>query len=414
MPRSGPPSTIRSPRVPTPTSTSSCALRSRKRRCCRPWLVRSMKSIPGIGTMNEMTMASKPNQSPSAYIHLSSAWLVGGFAFVALLLGVVGLYGVIAYSVGRRTREIGVRMALGAQRKSVYQLILMEAAWLTGIGIVAGLFCAVGAATLIRGLLFGVRSWDAATLAAVACVLQSLPCWPATSPRAEQHRSIRWKRCGTSKGHDAMHGLVQDVRYAGRQLLKSPGFAGLTIVIVAVGIGAATAMFSLVDRILFRSLPYPDDEQLVSVGVVAPIIDGEFLFASNYLDWRERQTAFTNLTSAAGVNDCDLTDGQPVRVACAAVASTFLPTFSIQPLLGRNFTREEDQPKSPRVALLTYNFVAGPVRRRPKCGWQGDVRRWPSRRRSLECFRMISNIPRSPTPIWLSRKRSMNRLCNGT
>jgi ABC-type antimicrobial peptide transport system permease subunit len=97
--------------------------------------------------------------------------LVGGFASVALLLGVVGLYGVIAYSVGRRTREIGVRMALGAQRKSVYQLILLEAAWLIGIGIIVGLFCAVGAATLIRGLLFGVRSWDAVTLAAVAITL---------------------------------------------------------------------------------------------------------------------------------------------------------------------------------------------------------------------------------------------------
>lgn len=125
----------------------------------------------GLGAMNEMTMANKINQSPSAYIHRSSAWLVGGFAIVALLLGVVGLYGVIAYSVGRRTREIGVRMALGAQRKSVYQLIMLEAAWLTGIGIAAGLFCSVGAATLIRGLLFGVRSWDAATLAAVAFVL---------------------------------------------------------------------------------------------------------------------------------------------------------------------------------------------------------------------------------------------------
>lgn len=137
-----------------------------------PALVAAIHEVdPGMGTMNEMTMASKINQSPSAYIHRSSAWLVGGFAFIALLLGVVGLYGVIAYSVGRRTREIGVRMALGAQRKSVYQLILLEAALLTGIGIVAGLFCAVGAATLIRGLLFGVRSWDAATLAAVACVL---------------------------------------------------------------------------------------------------------------------------------------------------------------------------------------------------------------------------------------------------
>jgi predicted permease len=137
-----------------------------------PAMVAAIHEVdPGIGTMNEMTMASKINQSPSAYIHRSSARLVGGFASAALLLGVVGLYGVIAYSVGRRTREIGVRMALGAQRKSVYQLIMLEAAWLIGIGIAAGLFCAVGAATLIRGLLFGVRSWDAATLVAVACVL---------------------------------------------------------------------------------------------------------------------------------------------------------------------------------------------------------------------------------------------------
>jgi predicted permease len=137
-----------------------------------PAMVAAIHEVdPGIGTMNEMTFAAKINQSPSAYLHRSSAWLVGGFAVVALLLGVIGLYGVIAYSVGRRTREIGVRMALGAQRKSVYQLILREAAWLVGIGIAAGLFCSVGAATLIRGLLFGVRSWDVETLAAVACVL---------------------------------------------------------------------------------------------------------------------------------------------------------------------------------------------------------------------------------------------------
>jgi predicted permease len=153
-----------------------------------------------------------------------------------------------------------------------------------------------------------------------------------------------------------MTGLLQDLRYTARQFRKSPGFAALTVFTVAVGIGAATAMFSLVDRILFHSLPYPHDEELVSIGVVAPIIDGEFLFAANYLDWREHQSAFTNFTSSSGVTDCDLTDGQPVRVACAAVASTFLPTFSIHPVLGRNFTRDEDQPKSPRVALLTYHL----------------------------------------------------------
>jgi putative ABC transport system permease protein len=153
-----------------------------------------------------------------------------------------------------------------------------------------------------------------------------------------------------------MNSLFQDVRYALRQLRKSPGFATVAILTLALGIGATTAMFSLVDRILFRSLPYPHDNELVSVGVIAPIIDGEFLFAANYLGWREHQTPFAHFTSSTGVNDCDITDEHPVRVACASVASTFLPTFGIQPVLGRNFTSEEDRPNEPRVALLAYRL----------------------------------------------------------
>jgi macrolide transport system ATP-binding/permease protein len=81
------------------------------------------------------------------------------------------LYGVIAYSVSQRTREIGVRMALGAQRASVYQLVMSEAGWLTGVGILAGLLCSVGAAALMRKLLFGVQAWDFSTLLAVSFVL---------------------------------------------------------------------------------------------------------------------------------------------------------------------------------------------------------------------------------------------------
>lgn len=126
---------------------------------------------PGIGTMNEATMMQRINESETAYLHRSSAWLVGGFAALALILGVVGLYGVIAYSVSQRTREIGVRMALGAQRRSVYELILKEAGWLTAVGIVAGLLCSIAAATLMRRLLFGIHTWDLSTLATVAIVL---------------------------------------------------------------------------------------------------------------------------------------------------------------------------------------------------------------------------------------------------
>jgi putative ABC transport system permease protein len=153
-----------------------------------------------------------------------------------------------------------------------------------------------------------------------------------------------------------MSGLFHDLRYALRQLRLNPGFTAVAVLTLALGIGATTAMFSLVDRILFRSLPYPQEHELVSVGVIAPIIDGEFLFAANYLGWRDHQTPFADFTSSTGVSDCDLTDEAPVRVTCASVASTFLPTFGIQPLLGRNFTREEDQPTAPPVALLTYGL----------------------------------------------------------
>jgi len=104
-------------------------------------------------------------------LHRFSAWLVSGFAAIALVLAVVGLYGVIAYSVSQRTREIGVRMALGAQRSSVYKLVMGQAGWLTLAGLAIGLVCSVGAALLIRSLLFGVRAWDMMTLAWVAVLL---------------------------------------------------------------------------------------------------------------------------------------------------------------------------------------------------------------------------------------------------
>jgi macrolide transport system ATP-binding/permease protein len=81
------------------------------------------------------------------------------------------LYGVVAYSVSQRTREIGVRMALGAQRSAILRLVLKEAGWLTGMGIITGLTCSVAAAHLMRSLLFNVHAWDFSTLVGVAAVL---------------------------------------------------------------------------------------------------------------------------------------------------------------------------------------------------------------------------------------------------
>ena len=135
-------------------------------------LEQTVRSVdPGFLIFDTETMDDRIQNSQSAYLHRSSAWLVGGFAATALLLGVVGLYGVIAYSVSQRTREIGVRMALGAQRGTVYTMVMREAGRLIAIGVAAGLICSISSATLMRTLLFGTAPWDAATLAAVAALL---------------------------------------------------------------------------------------------------------------------------------------------------------------------------------------------------------------------------------------------------
>ena len=151
--------------------------------------------------------------------------------------------------------------------------------------------------------------------------------------------------------------LMQDLRFALRGLGKRPGFALVAILTLALGIGSTTAVFSVVDRILFRSLPYPHDERLVSLGLLAPIERDEFMLGSSYVDFRKRPGPFEAITSMMpGAAACDLTEQNAIRLNCALVEQTFLPTLGIQPVLGRNFLLDEDRPNSPRVALLSYSL----------------------------------------------------------
>ena len=137
-----------------------------------PLLVSTLHKIdPNLGVFGEQSMQQQIDASQTALLHRFATWLVSGFAAMALVLGVVGLYGVVAYSVSQRTREIGVRMALGAQRSAVYKMVMHQAGWLAATGVGIGLVCSVGTSMLMRKVLFGVQAWDVPTLACVAVVL---------------------------------------------------------------------------------------------------------------------------------------------------------------------------------------------------------------------------------------------------
>lgn len=150
--------------------------------------------------------------------------------------------------------------------------------------------------------------------------------------------------------------LLQDVRYALRGLKRNPVFTVAVISTLMLGVGTTTAVFSVVDRILFRSLPYSQGDRLVSVGLVAPIEPQEFMLGGSYYAWRDNQKPFVAMTSETGVTPCDLTEERPIRLSCASVEDSFLSTLGVVPIVGRNFTAEEDTPSGPKVAIISYGL----------------------------------------------------------
>ena len=166
----------------------------------------------------------------------------------------------------------------------------------------------------------------------------------------ERGREVwRWPR---------MENLLIDLRYALRMLQKSSGFTIVAILTLALGIGANAAIFSVLDRALLRPLPYPHAGRIVLFGMVVPAIDSRpALFSSAYVKLRDQQTPFESMASwRPGVHGCDLTESRPVRLACAQAESTFLPTFGVNPILGRNFDSEEDRAGAPNVCLISYGL----------------------------------------------------------
>src|ERR1041384_6751097 len=146
--------------------------------------------------------------------------------------------------------------------------------------------------------------------------------------------------------------MPDDARYALRSFRRTPQFTLGALITLALGIGAATAIFSVVDRILFRPLPYPEGDRLVSVGYLVPVADNnEFLPVPAYLRMRELHTVFSGTAAFGFTSDCDLNQTPPLRAQCTRVDADFLPTFGIAPLAGRFFSGENEP-----AALLSFTF----------------------------------------------------------
>jgi putative ABC transport system permease protein len=147
------------------------------------------------------------------------------------------------------------------------------------------------------------------------------------------------------------------MRYALRGFRRNPVFTITVIATLGLGIGITTAVFSIVDRILFRSLPYDHADRLVSVGMKQSLEPQEFTLGAFYSLWRDNQKPFVALTSENAVShECDLTDRKSAQLSCMRAEANFLPTLGISPVLGRNFLAEEDRPNGPSVALISYGL----------------------------------------------------------
>ncbi len=152
-----------------------------------------------------------------------------------------------------------------------------------------------------------------------------------------------------------MSTMLQDIRYAFRLLAKSPGFTAIAILTLALGIGANTAIFTVVNAVLLRPLPYRDPSHLVLVVERSkyPTITVSY---QNYLDWRDQSHSFESVEAIYGANMTLTGKGDPQRLVARRVTAGFFPTLGVSPKIGRNFTPEEDHAGGTPVAILSYGL----------------------------------------------------------
>jgi putative ABC transport system permease protein len=151
-----------------------------------------------------------------------------------------------------------------------------------------------------------------------------------------------------------MASLARDLRYALRMLRRSPGYTSIAILTLAISIGANTAIFSFVDGVLLKPLPYRDADRIVRVMEKPPQGERNGISTLNFLDWQRDNTVFDFLAAQTGGGATLTGVTEPVQLRGGRVSADFFRIFGIEPALGRTFAHDEDQPGKHRVVILSY------------------------------------------------------------
>src|SRR5258705_9898816 len=149
--------------------------------------------------------------------------------------------------------------------------------------------------------------------------------------------------------------MLDDVRYAFRQLIKNPAFSAVAILTLALGIGADTAIFSIVNAVLLRPLPYPDADRIMVLNESSGPGQDYSVALPDYFDWQKDNIVFEHLaaTHKESRNLSGIPGRDPERVSCAAVTRNFFNIIGLPPQIGRTFSEDEDKVGAPTAVVIT-------------------------------------------------------------
>ena len=202
--------------------------------------------------------------------------------------------------------------------------------------------------------------------------LNSAEAW-AEARRTFGNRPLVAELTRDSWGARWVSGVRQDLQYTLRAMRRTPGFSAAVVLSLALGIGAATVVFSVADTVYLRPLPYPAPGELMFVTM--RIFHLDMVLSPDYIAWRKDQSAFQELAAMQlhGGNAAILGDKEPVEVRTTRVSYNFITALGVRPALGRNFTQQEELPNAHKTALLTDALWRKQFRARPDIVGQGIV-----------------------------------------